>query len=86
LSGLKSDADPGPHHDIDMYRDGHTVKDAPRLPLNLLDALREFERDAPLRAALGNEFSEAYLKLKRSEWDSYCGHFTAWERQTTLDV
>jgi glutamine synthetase type III len=86
LSGLKSDADPGPHHDIDMYRDGHTVKDAPRLPLNLLDALREFEQDAPLRAALGNEFSEAYLKLKRSEWDSYCGHFTAWERQTTLDV
>ena len=86
LSGLKSNADPGPHHDIDMYRDGHTVKDAPRLPLNLLDALRAFEEDSALRSALGSEFSEAYLKLKHEEWTGYCSHFTAWERQTTLDV
>jgi glutamine synthetase len=86
LSGLKTNADPGPHHDIDMYRDGHTVKNAPRLPLNLLDALRAFEQDAVLKAALGAEFSNAYLKLKHDEWNSYCGHFTAWERQTTLDI
>ena len=86
LSGLKSNADPGPHYDIDMYRDGHTVKDAPRLPLNLLDALRAFEQDDELKSALGPEFSEAYLKLKHDEWNSYCGHFTAWERQTTLDI
>lgn len=86
LSGLKSNADPGPHYDIDMYRDGHTVKDAPRLPLNLLDALRALEQDDELRSALGSQFSEAYLKLKHDEWNSYCGHFTAWERQTTLDI
>lgn len=86
LSGLKSNADPGPHYDIDMYRDGHTVKDAPRLPLNLLDALRAFEQDDVLKTALGSEFSDAYLKLKHDEWNSYCGHFTAWERQTTLDI
>lgn len=86
LSGLKSNADPGPHYDIDMYRDGHTVKDAPRLPLNLLDALRAFEQDDVLKSTLGAEFSDAYLKLKHDEWNSYCGHFTAWERQTTLDI
>ena len=86
LSGIRSKADPGRHHDIDMYRDGHTVTDAPRLPLNLLDALREFEKDAELTAMLGAEFSSAYLKLKLGEWNSYCAHFTAWEHQTTLDV
>lgn len=86
LSGIRSRADPGRHHDIDMYRDGHTVTDAPRLPLNLLDALREFEKDAELTAMLGAEFSSAYLKLKQGEWNSYCAHFTAWEHQTTLDV
>jgi glutamine synthetase len=86
LSGLKSNAEPGPHHDIDMYRDGHTVKDAPRLPLNLLDALRAFEQDEVLKAALGSDFSDAYIKLKHDEWNSFCGHFTAWERQMTLDI
>ena len=40
LDGLETNADPGPRYDIDMYAHGHTVANAPRLPLNLLDALR----------------------------------------------
>ena len=86
LSGLDQTADPGPHHDIDMYRDGHLVTDAPRLPLNLLDALRAYDADEGLKATMGKEFSSAYLKLRMDEWNAYCGHFTAWERETTLDV
>ena len=86
LSGMRSQADPGPHHNIDMYKDGHTVKNAPKLPLNLLDALREYEKDTELQTALGAEFSAAYLKLKHGEWNAYCGQFTAWEHSTTLDV
>jgi glutamine synthetase len=86
LSGLASDADPGPHHDIDMYREGHTVTNAPRLPLNLLDALREYDRDEGLKSAMGDAFSSAYLKLKHQEWNSYCSQFTEWERSTTLDI
>ena len=35
-------------------KDGHTVKDAPKLPLNLLDALREYEKDKELQVALGS--------------------------------
>jgi glutamine synthetase len=86
LRGLETDADPGPHHDIDMYAEGHLVKDAPRLPLNLLDALRAYAADDALQAAMGRDFSDAYLKLKHGEWDSYCAHFSRWERQATLDV
>ena len=86
LSGMRKNADPGPHYDIDMYKDGHTVKDAPKLPLNLLDALREYEKDEELQVALGSSFSSAYLKLKHGEWNNYCNHFTEWERQTTLDI
>lgn len=86
LSGLATKADPGQHHDIDMYREGHLVKDAPRLPLNLLDALRAFDSDTELKTALGEDFSMAYLKLKNDEWQSYCSHFTTWERETTMDV
>ena len=86
LEGLATDADPGPHSDLDMYKDGHKLADAPKLPLNLLDALRAFEADEALTAALGPAFCQAYARLKREEWNSYCRHFTAWERETTLDV
>ena len=77
--------DPGKRLDIDMYAEGHTVKNAKKLPLNLLDALRNFEKDKYLREALGAEVSSAYLKLKHHEWNQYCRHLTQWERDTTLD-
>ncbi|ANL37030.1 MULTISPECIES: type III glutamate--ammonia ligase [Rhizobium] len=86
LDGIRSQADPGPHYDIDMYAEGHLVKDAPRLPLNLLDALRAYDADEGLKAAIGSEFSAAYLKLKHREWNAYCSHFTEWERVSTLDI
>jgi glutamine synthetase len=86
LDGIRTDADPGPRHDIDMYTEGHTVTDAPRLPLNLLDALRDYDRDTVLKAAMGEAFSAAFLKLKLAEWNDYTAHFTAWERETTLDI
>jgi glutamine synthetase len=40
LDGIDHKRDPGTRLDINMYTEGHTVKDARRLPLNLLDALR----------------------------------------------
>ncbi len=86
LDGLRSKADPGPRSDIDMYKDGHTVTHGAKLPLNLLDALREYEKDTSLRAAMGEEFSQAYVRLKQQEWNSFASHFTQWERDHTLDV
>ena len=86
LSGLESAADPGPRHDIDMYAEGHKVSGAPKLPLNLLDAIRAFDADTALKDALGADFAAAYIKLKRQDWDAYAAHLTQWERDTTLDV
>jgi glutamine synthetase len=86
LDGLRSNADPGKRWDIDMYQDGHKVKGAPRLPLNLLDALRAYDKDKSLKEAMGSEFSSAYLKMKTQEWNSYASHFSTWERENTLDI
>ena len=77
--------DPGKRLDIDMYAEGHTVKDAKKLPLNLLDALRNFESDKYLQRALGGEFSAAYSSSRHDDWNNYCRHLTQWERDTTLD-
>ena len=86
IDGVRTKADPGRRYDIDMYQMGHTVKNAPKLPLNLLDALREFDKDRTLKSMMGDEFSSAFLKLKHKEWNDYCGHFSAWETQNTLDI
>ncbi len=85
LDGIRNKRDPGKRLDIDMYAHGHTVTNARRLPLNLLDALRAFEQSTVLREALGDEFSAAYLNLRYDEWNKYSRHLTEWERETTLD-
>ncbi len=86
LSGMEAKADPGPRYDIDMYAEGHTVTDAPKLPLNLLDALRAFEADTALTTMLGADFAQSYTKMKMQEWQSYMRHFSEWERANTLDI
>ncbi len=85
LDGLKARRDPGKRLDIDMYTDGHTVKDARRLPLNLLDALRALDRSSVLKSAFGEDVVASYIKLKQAEWNEYTAHLTEWERQATLD-
>ena len=86
LSGVRSESDPGKRHDIDMYAEGHKVRGGPKLPLNMLDALREYDKDKGLKAAMGEEFSAAYLKLKHSEWNDFCSHFSDWEKANTMDI
>ena len=86
LWGIENKTDPGKRLDIDMYAEGHTVKNAPKLPLNLLDALRAFDNNKTMRHILGAEFADSYVKLKMEEWNSYMQHFSEWERQNALDV
>jgi glutamine synthetase len=86
LDGISKKRDPGERLDINMYTDGHLIKDAKRLPLNLLDALRSLGTSSVLRDALGDELVDGFLKLKTSEWNDYSRCLTQWERDTTLDI
>jgi glutamine synthetase len=85
LDGIASKMDPGKRLDINMYTDGHTVKGARKLPLNLLDALRAFEVSKLFKSAFGGEFMDGYVKLKTQNWNDYMRHLTRWELETTLD-
>ena len=78
--------DPGTRLDINMYKPGAAPAGIPRLPLNLLDALRAFETSMVLREALGSGFVDAYVKLRMAHWTDYMRHLTEWEREHTLDV
>jgi glutamate---methylamine ligase len=85
LDGIEQKRDPGKRLDNDMYADPHLAKDAKRLPLNMLDALRAFEKSDVLRAGFGDAFVSAYLKLRHADWNDYAGQLTEWERRNTLD-
>ena len=85
LDGIGNQRDPGEPLHIDMYAHGHTVKSAERLPANLLDALRLFEKSEVLREQLGGELVDSYTKLKMAQWNEYTSHLSDWERKTTLD-
>ena len=69
--------DPGKRLDIDMYAEGHTVKDAKKLPLNLLDACAISRTTRIFARPWVQEVSAAYLKLRHNEWNHYCRHLTS---------
>ena len=85
LDGIANKRDPGKRLDINMYADGARIRRIRRLPLNLLDAVRLFDKSKLARASLGDEFVSAYVKLKLDEWASYGRSLTDWEREHTLD-
>jgi glutamine synthetase len=85
LDGIKNKRDPGKRLDINMYEEGHKAKGAKKLPLNLLDAIRLFEKSKVLREGLGAELVDSYAKLKHAEWKSFTASVTQWEREHTLD-
>ena len=85
LDGIANKTNPGKRLDVDMYAEGHKIRGAKKLPLYLIDAIREFSKDRVLRTALGKEFCDAYIKLKTDDWNQYSHHLTQWERDNTLD-
>ena len=85
LDGMERKLDPGKRLDIDMYTESHKARGAKKLPLNMLDAIREFKKDKYLGEVMGKEFTDAYVKLRMREWDQFTHHLTQWERDQTLD-
>jgi len=86
MDGISKESDPGEKSEVDMYENREAITGAKKLPLNLLDALREFDSNQTFKEAIGLEFSKAFIKLKMEEWNSYVSHFSSWEKDHTLDV
>ena len=85
LDGIDNQRDPGKPLEINMYTEGHKLRNVRRLPSNLLDAIRTFETSKVLKAGLGEALVSSYAKLKHLEWRSYAAAISPWERDHTLD-
>jgi glutamine synthetase len=85
LDGIANNRDPGERLDIDMYADGHKLQNVRKLPLNLLDALRLFDKSEVARAGFGDAVVDSFVKLKMESWNDFMSHASSWERLHTLD-
>ena len=85
LDGLTNKRDPGKRLDINMYTEGHKAGRVKKLPLNLLDAIRDFNKAKVIRAGFGDDLVDSYVKLKEQDWVTFNKQLSNWERETTLD-
>jgi glutamine synthetase type III len=84
LDGVAEQRNPGDRSDINSYTEP-VAQDMPRLPQNLLDALRNLEVSEVLIDRFGAESIASYIKLKNREWLEYSAYLSSWEMQHTLD-
>ena len=85
LDGFNNKRDPGKRLDINMYTEGHKAGKVKKLPLNLLDAIRGFDKSKIIREGFGDDLVNSYVKLKNQDWGTFNKHLSSWERETTLD-
>ena len=75
--GIRNEAKPPPPIEGDAY----ALADLPELPGSLEAALRAFDEDQYLRAALGEGFSEYYRTSRAWELKAWRETVTDWERE-----
>jgi glutamine synthetase len=93
LDGIENKADPGEPNTGNMYE--ATDEDLKRrgielLPGNLLDAMRNLERDDVLREAFGTtpdgDYLDYFVKVKKDEWKAYHDRVSDWETEKYLTL
>jgi glutamine synthetase len=85
LDGIERQLDPGPRRDNDNYANPLAADQCRRLPADLGEALDAFAADTTLRQALGEEFCQAYERLRRRQWQRERGDISDAERRACLD-
>ena len=62
-----------------MTEDALAAAEIRGLPSNLGEALGALDKDLEIRAALGDEVVDGFLRVKRIEWSKYNAHVSDWE-------
>jgi glutamine synthetase len=76
LDGIENRIEPPPIFEGDVYESN----ELPTVPMNLVEAIGEFERSDLARRAFGDEVFEHYLHFVRTEQRKFDEVVTCWER------
>ena len=81
LDGIANGTDPG-----EPLPDPYAQTQKPPLPRSLEEAIQELAASAMFREALGNEFIEHYLAVRRHEISRFQSYVTDWEHREYLEA
>ena len=88
LDGIDNKLDPGEPTNLNMYELTEAQlaeRKIGLLPQNLLEAVHALEADEVIKAGLGPDLAQEFLKLKRMEWTEYARHVSDWETKRYLE-
>ena len=89
LDGIEHKMEAGSRNDRNLYEVPEAELKAEGigfLPTNLSEALDELEQDEVIKEALGREYAEYYIQVKRDEWKSYHDSVSQWEVENYLGL
>jgi glutamine synthetase len=88
LDGIENEVDPGTANEENMYKlseaDLRRRGSVGVLPSTLHEAVKELERDEVIADAVGKEFLEYYVNMKKREWAEYHSVVSPWETDRYL--
>ena len=87
LDGIKNQIMPPKGQDVNLFElseKERVERGIDVLPETLSDALDELEKDAFVKAVLGEKFASRYIAEKRKEWEQFRRQVTNWELESYL--
>jgi glutamine synthetase len=82
MEGVRKKMDPGPPVNKDIFKMSHRERShfgVMNLPGDLSEAIRVFQKDKFLQAALGAHIADPIIQAKRREWQEYISQVHPWE-------
>ena len=89
LDGIENQIDPGVQNEDNLYEvpeDELERRGIGSLPATLSHAVDALEEDEVIKSALGNEYADYYIQVKREEWRNYHLSVSQWETDNYLEV
>ncbi|HEX4676555.1 MAG TPA: type III glutamate--ammonia ligase, partial [Steroidobacteraceae bacterium] len=89
LDGIERRLDPGEPLNVNLYEWSEQQireRGIGLLPQSLHEAMDALAADEVVKAGIGNDLAEEFIRLKRMEWVEYSRHVSEWESQRYLEM
>ena len=89
MDGIENKIDPGKRNDANLYEASEEElqrKGISFLPSTLAEAVDCLADDEVVKSALGAEYADYYIKVKREEWRDYHRNVSQWETDRYLPI